>query len=69
MWFWRWLDEYIGEEVNVNGKHYCQYLKVVDLGNFAGCQDEVEFVLHLLKYTVLVEKIIIQLMPSFLWGK
>ncbi|XP_015875292.3 putative F-box/LRR-repeat protein At3g28410 [Ziziphus jujuba] len=60
----KWLGKHIVEKVEVN--HSCQYIKVVKLDDFAGCQDEIEFLLNLL-YTVSVEKIIIQLMPFTVW--
>ncbi|KAH7543182.1 hypothetical protein FEM48_Zijuj02G0156100 [Ziziphus jujuba var. spinosa] len=61
-----WLNKRIPKKVEVN-EHSCQYLKVVKLDNFAGCQCEVKPLLNLLEYAVSVEKIIIRLMSSSCW--
>ncbi|XP_048320749.2 F-box/LRR-repeat protein At3g03360 isoform X1 [Ziziphus jujuba] len=63
----KWLDMHIPKEVEVNQNHSCQCLKVVKWGVFAGCQSEVEFLLHLLEYAVSVEKIFIELMDLSYW--
>lgn len=67
IWFWQWLGEQIPSKVEVNQNYRCPYLKAVKMDNFTGAQYEVEFLLHLLKHVVSVEKIIIQLMPLTDW--